>query len=79
MLDRQADGTATWSLKTLGRSLRKAGLPQVGKATIREVLHEAGYGYGKTRTWCSTGTAISVRQAGPVTVTGPKTREKSVD
>jgi transposase len=74
--DRQADGTATWSLKTLERSLRKATLPKVGKTTIRDVLREAGYHFGKTRTWCPTGTAIRVRQAGTVTVQDPKTREK---
>ena len=39
--DRKADGTATWSLKTLERSLRKEALPQVGKSTIREVLRGA--------------------------------------
>jgi transposase len=40
--DRQADGTATWSLTTLERSLRRAALPTVGKATIRDVLRAAG-------------------------------------
>ncbi len=74
--DREADGTATWSLTSLERSLRKAALPRVGKTTIRQVLHEAGYRYGKTRTWCPTGTAIRVRKAGTVTVTDPATREK---
>jgi hypothetical protein len=39
--DRKADGTATWSLKTLERSLRKEALPRVGKSTIREVLRGA--------------------------------------
>lgn len=74
--DRKADGTATWSLKTLERALRQEALPQVGKTTIREVLHEAGYRFGKTRTWCPTGTAIRVRKAGTVTVTDPKAHEK---
>ena len=40
--DRQADGTATWSLKTLERALRKEALPQVSASTIRVVLQEAG-------------------------------------
>jgi hypothetical protein len=35
--DRKADGTATWSLKTLERSVGKEALPRVGKSTIREV------------------------------------------
>jgi transposase len=77
--DRESDGTAAWSLKTLERSLRKATLPKVGKTTVREVLHEAGYRLGTTRTWCPTSTALRVRKAGTVTVQDPKTREKSVD
>jgi transposase len=74
--ERKTDGTATWSLKTLERSLRKEVLPQVGKSTIREVLQEAGYRFGKTRTWCPTGTAIRVRKAGTVHVHDPKAHEK---
>src|SRR5712692_2506174 len=31
--DRRADGTATWSLSSLQRSLRRAGFPQVGTST----------------------------------------------
>jgi transposase len=54
--DRQADATATWSLKTRERALRKEGLPHVSASTIRVVLQEAGYRFGKTRTWCPTGT-----------------------
>jgi transposase len=77
MPDRQADGTATWSLKTLERALRKEALPQVSASTIRAVLHEAGYRFGKTRTWCPTGTAIRKRHGETVTVQDPKTGEKS--
>ncbi len=66
--DRQDDATATWSLMTLRGALRKDVLPKVGVSTIREVLHAAGYRFGKTRTWCPTGTAIRVRKAGTVTV-----------
>src|SRR5262252_4215825 len=66
--DRQADGTATWSLKTLERALRREALPRVSASTIRAVLHEAGYRFGKTRTWCPTGTAVRKRAGGPVTV-----------
>jgi transposase len=75
--DRQADGTATWSLKTLERALRREALPRVSASTIRAVLHEAGYRFGKTRTWCPTGTAVRKRPGGLVTVQDPKAGEKS--
>jgi transposase len=75
--DRQADGTATWSLKTLERALRQEALPRVSASTIRAVLHEAGYRFGKTRTWCPTGTAVRKRPEGSVTVQDPRAGEKS--
>jgi transposase len=75
--DRAHDQSATWSLMTLRGALRKEALPEVGASTIREVLHEAGYRFGKTRTWCPTGTAIRVRKAGTVTVQDPKAGEKN--
>jgi len=75
--DRQDDATATWSLMTLRQALRKEALPQVGASTIREVLYEAGYRFGKTRTWCPTGTALRVRKAGTVRVQDPKAPEKN--
>jgi transposase len=75
--DRQADGTASWSLKTLERALRREALPRVSASTIRAVLLEAGYRFGKTRTWCPTGTAVRKRAGGPVTVQDPKAGEKS--
>jgi hypothetical protein len=74
--ERKKDGTATWSLKTLERALRRQDLPQVGATTIRAVLYEAGYGFGKTRTWCPTGTALRKRKAGTVKVQDPKAQEK---
>jgi transposase len=74
--DRRTDGTATWSLSTLQRALRHAGLPQVGTSTIRRVLQEAGSSYQCTRTWCPTGTAQRKRKSGVVTVVDPKTEEK---
>ena len=55
--DRKTDGTGTWSLSTLERTLRREGLPRVGATTIRRVLHAAGSAYQRTRTWCPTGTA----------------------
>ena len=75
--DRQVDGTATWSLKTLERALRQEALPRVSASTIRAVLHAAGYRFGKTRTWCPTGTAVRKRHGWSVTVQDPKTGEKS--
>jgi transposase len=75
--EREADQTASWSLMTLRNALRREALPQVGVSTVREVLQEAGYRFGKTRTWCPTGTAIRVRKAGTVTVQDPKAAEKN--
>ncbi len=74
--DREEDQTATWSLMLLRGALRKRELPQVARETIRVVLHEAGYRFGKTRTWCPTGTAVRKRKAGTVTVQDPKAQEK---
>ncbi len=53
----KGDGTATWSLTTLQRSLREApnGLPEVSTFTILHTIHEAGYTWQKNRTWCKTG------------------------
>jgi transposase len=74
--DRRADGTATWSLRTLERTLRRAGLPRVGATTIRRVLRDAGSSYQRTRTWCPTGTAERKRKSGVVRVVDPQTEEK---
>jgi transposase len=74
--DRREDGTATWSLSTLQRTLRREGLPTLGASTIRRVLQEAGSSYQRTRTWCPTGTAQRKRKTGVVTVVDPRTEEK---
>jgi transposase len=74
--ERRADGTATWSLSTLRRTLRREGLSRVGTSTIRRVLQDAGSSYQRTRTWCPTGTARRVRTSGVVTVTDPDTEQK---
>ena len=74
--DRKADGTATWSLSTLERTVRREGLPRVGATTIRRVLRDAGSSYQRTRTWCPTGTAQRKRKAGVVRVVDPQTEEK---
>src|SRR5260370_5490617 len=74
--DREQDQSATWSLKLLQRALRRSGLPHIGASTIRRVFHEACYLFGRSRTWCQTGTAVRVRKAGVVTVHDPQTQEK---
>lgn len=74
--DREEDATATWSLVTLQRALRRSGLPRIGATTIRRVLHEAGYTFGYTRTWCPTGTALRRRKTGVVAVHDPQAEEK---
>ena len=74
--DRKVDGTATWSLSTLERTIRRESLPRVGATTIRRVLHDAGSSYQRTRTWCPTGTAQRKRKAGVVRVVDPQTEEK---
>ena len=68
--DRTRDGTATWSLTTLQRALRRApdGLPAVSTATILHVLYDAGYTWQRSRTWCRTGVVLRKRKAGVATV-----------
>jgi transposase len=74
----ERDGTATWSLATLQRTLRSApdGLPAVSTYTIRRVLRESGASYQRTRTWCPTGTAVRRRKAGSAVVTDPDSDAK---
>jgi transposase len=74
--DRKKDQTATWSLTLLQKVLRQADLPHISRETIREVLHEAGYSYQRTRTWCRTGYALRKRKSGTVTVYDLETPEK---
>jgi len=76
--DAELDGTKTWSLKTLERSLRKVtdGLPEVSADTIRVVLHDAGYSWQKSRTWCQTGQVVRKRKRGKVVVTDPDAEAK---
>jgi len=75
---REQDGTATWSLNTLQRALRRApdGLPAISTYTIWCVLHDAGMTWGKDRTWCETGTVMRKRKSGAVTVTDLDTAPK---
>jgi hypothetical protein len=76
--DRERDGTATWSLTTLQRALRRApdGLPTVSTWTILQTLWEARYTWQQNRTWCQTGTVVRRRKSGPVTVTDPDAAPK---
>ncbi len=66
----EPDGTATWSLTTLQRALRRApdGLAPVSTYTIWCVLTDAGWSWQRTRTWCATGSAVRLRKRGRVTV-----------
>jgi len=81
--DRERDGTAAWSLRTLRRALRQSGLPQIGTATIRQVLGGAGLTWQKQRSWRETGTAQRHRRragrAVMVTVTDPDAEAKKTD
>jgi hypothetical protein len=76
--DREQDRTATWSLTTLQRALRRApdGLPTVSTWTILAALHDAGYTWQASRTWCRTGTVLRKRKAGVVEVTDPDATPK---
>lgn len=74
--ERERDGTATWSLALLRRSLRSQGLSCVSADTIRRVLQEAGFSWQRSRTWCQTGTAQRRRKSGLVTVVDPDAQAK---
>ena len=76
--DPEQDGTATWSLTTLQRALRKApdGLPKVSTWTILRVLHEAGYTFQQNRTWCETGKVKRKRKGEVVEVTDTRAEQK---
>ena len=74
--NRRTEGSATWSLSTLQRTLRRGSFPTLGTSTIRRVLQDAGSSYQRTRTWCPTGTAQRKRKAGVVTVVDPQTEVK---
>ena len=76
--DPEQDGTATWSLTTLQRAVRKApdGLSKVSTWTILRVLHEAGYTYQQNRTWCETGKVKRKRKGEIVKVIDPRAEQK---
>jgi len=68
--DPTTDGTATWSLTTLQRTLRRApdGLPAVSTYTIWQALHAAGLSWQHDRSWCTTGRVLRKQKAGVVEV-----------
>ena len=74
----EADGTSTWSLSTLKKSLRSApdGLPKVATSTIWQVLRESGRSYQQSRTWCPTGSALRKRKSGTAVVADPDAEPK---
>jgi transposase len=74
----EADGTATWSLSTLKKSLRSApdGLPNIASSTIWQVLHESGRSFQQSRTWCPTGSALRKRKSGTAVVIDPDAESK---
>jgi hypothetical protein len=74
----EQDGTATWSLQLLCRTLRRVpdGLPLVSEDTIRTVLLEAGFTWQQSRSWCQTGQVVRKRKSGVVTVVDPDTEAK---
>lgn len=76
--DRAQDGTASWTLRTLQRALRKApdGLAQVSTFTIRAVLLEAGWSCQRDGTWCETGRVKRKRKGQVVDVVDPDTEAK---
>jgi len=69
--DRAKAGTASGSLKTWQRALRRAsdGRPKVSTYTIWGVLQEAGWSWPENRRWCPTGQVSGKGKAGQVTVT----------
>ena len=77
----EQDGTATWSLQLLCRTLRRAldGLPIVSEDTIRTVLLEAGFSWQRSRSWCQTGQVVHKRKSGSVTVVDADAEVKKTD
>lgn len=76
--DLAQDGTATWSLSTLQRSLRQAqdGLPEVSTYTIWVVLQANGFSWQKDGSWCETGKVLRKRKEGVVEVIDPDATPK---
>ena len=76
--DLERDGTATWSLSRLQRSLRQAqdGLPEVSTYTTWLVLQANGFSWQKDGSWCETGKVLRQRKAGVIEVIDPDATPK---
>jgi transposase len=76
--DREREGTATWSLTTLQKALRRTpdGLPTISTYTIWTTLQQAGVSGQKSRTWCETGIAVRQRKQEIVEVKDSDTEPK---
>jgi transposase len=76
--DLARDGTASWSLSTLQRSLRQAqdGLPEVSTYTIWMVLQANGFSWQQDGSWCETGKVLRKRKEGVVEVIDPDATPK---
>jgi len=76
--ERHTDGTATWSVVTLQRALRRApdGLAHLSSYTLWQVLKEAGYSWQHSRSWLRTGQAKRIRKGRLVIVTDPDAMAK---
>ena len=74
----EIDGVSQWSLVTLQRRLRASGeaFATISTYTIGQVLHEAGYSWQNSRSWCKTGRALRRRKSGVVTVIDPDAEVK---
>jgi transposase len=74
----EKDGTNTWSLTRLQKALQKApdGLPGISTERIWVILHEAGFGWQKSRSWCETGVVARKRKRGVTTVIDPDATQK---
>lgn len=75
----EIDGVSQWSLVTLQQRLRASGgdeFATISTYTIGQVLHEAGYSWQNSRSWCKTGSALRRRKSGVVTVVDPDAEVK---
>ena len=76
--DLAQDGTATWSLSTLQRSLRQTedGLPEVSTYTIWVIMQANGISWQQDGSWCDTGKVLRKRKEGVVEVVDPDATPK---
>lgn len=74
----EEDGTASWSLSTLQRALRRAedGLAEISTYTIWVVLRANGFSWQKDGSWCETGKVQRKRKQGVVEVIDPDATAK---